>query len=118
MSSKKVFKLPTHPFRQSDCIKVMKDVLKSRLEDADYEAEIISQLTKEISDEIRTKVRDLGFPQYKLAIQVIITEQKTQGMKVDAQAFWDTRTDNFATYTFKNEHIIATAVCFAAYFSV
>jgi hypothetical protein len=38
---------------------------------------------------------------------------RDQGIKISSRCRWDTTTDNFATVSFQNQQIFATAIVFA-----
>jgi len=42
---------------------------------------------------------------YKLAVQVIVGENKGQGIRVTSKCMWDPNIDNHASYTFVNVNI-------------
>ena len=45
---------------------------------------------------------DLGIARYKYLVQVIMGEQKGEGVRVGTRFFWDSDTDKFASETFVN----------------
>ena len=45
---------------------------------------------------------ELQLPRYKFVVQVVIIEQKGQGVKMGCRSFWDTETDNYAEVTYSN----------------
>ena len=42
---------------------------------------------------------------YKLAIQVLVGENKGQGLRVTSKCLWDPQFDNSASYTYTNVRI-------------
>ena len=55
-------------------------------------------------------------PRYKLGIQVILGELKSQGMRVASKSLWDPNFDNWTSYTFTNENMFCTGMVFGIYF--
>ena len=44
----------------------------------------------------------LGYDRYKLIVQVVLGENRQQGVRVMSRCLWDPDTDNYASYSFKN----------------
>ena len=59
---------------------VMKGVLKQKLSGTSYNTEV----TKEIAEVIRNKLKELGLARYKYMVQVVIGEQKGEGVRYGA----------------------------------
>ena len=57
----------------------------------------------------------MNIPRYKIIVQVTIGQMKDQGVKITSRSLWDTSTDNYATVSFQNEHIWASAIVFGLY---
>ncbi|KAF0879090.1 PCY1A cytidylyltransferase, partial [Crocuta crocuta] len=92
----------TDGFRPSvvkDCIHA---VLKEELANAEYSPEEMPQLTKHLSETIKDKLKEMGFDRYKLVVQVVIGEQRGEGVFMAARCFWDADTDNYIHDVFMN----------------
>ncbi len=50
---------------------------------------------------------ELNIPRYKIVVQVTIGEVKSQGVRVASRCLWDTESDNYASYSFKNVRVHA-----------
>ena len=74
-----------------------------------------SKWTKELSETIKTKLKELDWDRYKYVIQVVIGEQRGEGIKIGTRCFWDAETDNFAKATFTNDSLFAVGVAFGVY---
>ena len=48
---------------------------------------------------------ELGLPRYKFMVQVVIGEQRGEGVRMGCRTFWDTDTDAYASDTFINVRI-------------
>ncbi len=57
----------------------------------------------------------LNYPRYKIVVQVVLGQNKQQGVRVATRCLWDTETDNYASYTFTNESLWCTAMVFGLY---
>ena len=59
---------------------------------------------------------DENWQRYKIIVQVVIGEQRGEGVNMAARCFWDAHADDHAMDTFKNESIFCVAAAFGAYF--
>jgi hypothetical protein len=69
----------------------------------------------DITDQIKDRVRAMGFDRYKIVCQVVLGQNKQQGVRVASRCLWDTETDNFASYTFDSDAMFCTAMVFGCY---
>ncbi|VFV31952.1 tctex1 domain-containing protein [Lynx pardinus] len=60
-----------------DCIHA---VLKEELANAEYSPEEMPQLTKHLSETVKDKLKEMGFDRYKMVVQVVIGEQRGEGV--------------------------------------
>ncbi|XP_074524641.1 dynein light chain Tctex-type protein 2B isoform X1 [Halichoeres trimaculatus] len=67
-----------------------------------YDPEEVSELSRSLADCIKDKVKSSGFDRYKLVVQVVIGEQRGQGVKMSSKCLWDADTDNYAEDVFIN----------------
>lgn len=44
----------------------------------------------------------MNLPRYKFVVQVVIGEQRGEGVRMGSRCFWDSETDNVASETFVN----------------
>lgn len=58
---------------------------------------------------------ELDYPRYKVVVQVVMGENKLQGVRVASRCLWDADTDGFATHSYKNDSLWCTAMVFAVY---
>ncbi|XP_030678874.1 tctex1 domain-containing protein 2 isoform X3 [Nomascus leucogenys] len=82
-----------------DCIHA---VLKEELANAEYSPEEMPQLTKHLSENIKDKLKEMGFDRYKMVVQVVIGEQRGEGVFMASRCFWDADTDNYTHDVFMN----------------
>jgi len=95
---------------------VMREILEQRLNSVRYQPEKCRLIATELTADIKGKVKAMGFPRYKLVCNVIITENKRQGVEVASRCVWNHSTDNFASYTYRNTTLIAIANVYGVYF--
>uniref|UniRef100_A0A0G4GVB5 Tctex1 domain-containing protein 2 n=1 Tax=Chromera velia CCMP2878 TaxID=1169474 RepID=A0A0G4GVB5_9ALVE len=105
-------------FRPQPVKQIIKEVLNAKLSKVLYEQGKTETLTKLLADEIKDRIRehpDLKMPRYKIIVQVIIGEQRGQGIRMGARCFWDCDTDAMASETFHNETLFCVATAFGVY---
>ncbi|XP_072581957.1 dynein light chain Tctex-type protein 2B isoform X1 [Vulpes vulpes] len=76
-SLRPVFQQRFRPSVVKDCIHA---VLKEELANAEYSPEEMPQLTKRLSEIIKDKLKEMGFDRYKMVVQVVIGEQRGEGV--------------------------------------
>nr|XP_045759035.1 dynein light chain Tctex-type protein 2B isoform X2 [Mirounga angustirostris] len=89
-------------FRPSVVKECIHAVLKEELANAEYSPEEMPQLTKHLSETIKDKLKEMGFDRYKIVVQVVIGEQRGEGVFMAARCFWDADTDNYTHDVFMN----------------
>ncbi|XP_037598851.1 tctex1 domain-containing protein 2 isoform X3 [Cebus imitator] len=94
-----VFQQRFRPSVVKDCIHA---VLKQELANAEYAPEEMPQLTKHLSENIKEKLKEMGFDRYKMVVQVVIGEQRGEGVFMASRCFWDADTDNYTHDVFMN----------------
>ena len=68
-----------------------------------------SVLCREIADDVKAKLHELGLERYKLCVQVVVGEQKGAGVRMGCRCFWDPKTDGYAEQMYQNESLYAVA---------
>ncbi|KAH0786109.1 tctex1 domain-containing protein 2 [Histomonas meleagridis] len=102
-------------FKVLQAQEIIKAQLVESLSKQTYSPESASQTTREIVEAIKAKLKEVLPPQYKLIVQVLLGEQKGQGIAMGFRGFWDNDTDNFARETFSNDSIFAVGIAYAMY---
>ncbi|XP_028587726.1 dynein light chain Tctex-type protein 2B [Podarcis muralis] len=105
-----------HKFRPSTVKDCIHEVLKEELASVQYNPEEIPQLTKSLSETILEKLKEKGFHRYKMVVQVVIGEQRGEGVNMAARCFWDSDTDNYAQDIFMNDTLFCVVVAFGCFF--
>ncbi|XP_046573131.1 dynein light chain Tctex-type protein 2B-like isoform X1 [Haliotis rubra] len=105
-----------HKFRPVTVKEMIHVVLAEHLTGKVYNSEETTELTKTISDDIKTKLKDLGYDRYKFIVQVVIGEQRGEGVKMACRCFWDSDTDNYAQDIFMNDSIFCVAAAFGVFY--
>ncbi|XP_061490514.1 dynein light chain Tctex-type protein 2B isoform X2 [Rhineura floridana] len=105
-----------HKFRSSAVKECIHEVLKEELASVQYNPEEIPSLTKSLSETIRNKLKEKGYHRYKIVVQVVIGEQRGEGVNMAARCFWDADTDNYAQDVFMNDTLFCAVVAFGCFF--
>ncbi|EKX41360.1 hypothetical protein GUITHDRAFT_74817 [Guillardia theta CCMP2712] len=93
----------------------MKDVMRERLKEEKYNVDRAAKATREIADSIKMKLKEFHWERYKYVVQVVIGEQRGEGIQMGCRCFWDEDADNFAQASYSNDSLFATAVAFGVY---
>ena len=102
-------------FKPLQVTEIIQTVLNEKLANQKYNVDKASKWTKEISETIKTKLKELNWDRYKYVVQVVIGEQRGEGIKMGTRCFWDAETDNFAKATFTSDSLFAVGVAFGVY---
>ena len=74
------------------------------------------ELVKMIADKIRDRCKsELNIPRYKLIVQLTIGQRKDQGARITSRCLWDTTTDQYASASYQNKMVWASALVFGLY---
>eukprot|EP00656_Telonema_subtile_P017288 TRINITY_DN1924_c0_g1_i4.p1 TRINITY_DN1924_c0_g1~~TRINITY_DN1924_c0_g1_i4.p1 ORF type:complete len:129 (+),score=33.47 TRINITY_DN1924_c0_g1_i4:118-504(+) len=105
-------------FKPMEVREVMERTINATLTNVQYNPEEhIVELTKTLSNKIKDNLKnELLLPRYKFIVQVVIMEQKGQGVKMGCRSFWDTETDNYAEVSYSNDSLICIATCHGVYY--
>ncbi|KAL4223610.1 hypothetical protein ACF0H5_017079 [Mactra antiquata] len=95
---------------------MLKETLERRLKVVKYTPEGSRLIATELTADIKSKVKAMDFPRYKIVCNVFITENKRQGLEIASRSIWNHETDNFASYTYRNPSLIAVANVYGVYY--
>jgi hypothetical protein len=95
---------------------VINETLERYLEGETYNPTLCSQMTQQLSESIRNKVKEIGFPRYKLVCKVIIGQKAQQGIEMASRCLWNDGFDSYATGEYSNKDLFAIAVIYAIYY--
>ncbi|EER10177.1 Tctex-1 family domain containing protein [Perkinsus marinus ATCC 50983] len=97
---------------------VCERAMKAKLEDQEYVSEKeAKQWVLELCAEIKDAVREeCNVPRHKIMVQVVISKNEGQGIRVCSKGLWDESNDNWASYTFHSRFLLGTAMVFGCYY--
>lgn len=96
-----------------ECIR---EIMRERLSGVEYDQDQAIGLSRSLADCVKDKVKSAGFHRYKLVVQVVIGEQRGQGVKMSARCLWDADTDNYAEDVFMNDSLFCVVAVFGVYY--
>ncbi|KAL4235686.1 Tctex1 domain-containing protein 3 [Mactra antiquata] len=106
---------PDKKFESFKVKNIMHQTLKEWLSGVEYSPNV-RKLTTGLTDEIKKRVKALGFPRYKYVITVTITQDAKQSMQMVSRCMWNKDTDNFAEAVYRTADVHAVATVYACYF--
>ena len=105
-------------FRPNTVKSIIETILNEELSGKQYDSSQTGQLTRTITDKIKHKIQgkkispyftiftllfiltELNHTRYKIVVQVLIGEQKGEGLRISTRCLWDPDADNYASHTF------------------
>ena len=76
---------------------MIKSTLQTNTKWKDYDPKTASIVSKELSELIKEKVKELNYTRYKIIVQVNYGQKRGQCTRVASRCLWDVNTDNFAS---------------------
>jgi len=81
-----------------------------------YDAAKVSSWSKAIADSVKTQVKGLGYDRYKIVVEVVIGEQRGEGVRMGSRCLWDSDTDNYASEVYMNDSLFCCTAVFGLYY--
>ncbi|XP_022072245.1 dynein light chain Tctex-type protein 2B [Acanthochromis polyacanthus] len=105
-----------HKFKPAIVKECVREIVRERLSGLRYDPEEVPELSRSLADCIKDKVKNAGFDRYKLVVQVVIGEQRGQGVKMSCRCLWDADTDSCAEDVFINDSLFCVVAVFGIYY--
>ena len=94
----------------------LEQVLESNLTEYKYNPTTSGELCKQLADECKQKLKQLGYNRYKFVSQCIIFSDTNQSVRFASRSLWDEKLDNFVTATHKGDGFKVVIMVGAVYF--
>lgn len=94
---------------------IMTQTMKEWLTGVEYNANVRT-LTTGLTEEIKKRVKALGYHRYKFVVTLTIYQDAQQSMQMVSRCLWNKDTDNFAEAVFRNSDLLAVATLYALYY--
>eukprot|EP01105_Mastigella_eilhardi_P022761 TRINITY_DN565_c0_g1_i1.p2 TRINITY_DN565_c0_g1~~TRINITY_DN565_c0_g1_i1.p2 ORF type:complete len:156 (-),score=55.67 TRINITY_DN565_c0_g1_i1:149-568(-) len=104
-------------FRSAMVQPLLHNLLAERLRGTSYDPENTPKLTKELADDIKKILKGQpNLERYKFVVQVVIGEQRGEGVKMACRCFWDSDADGFAKETFVNDSLFCVVTAYGIFY--
>ena len=95
--------------------KAMNAIMTSQLDDEKYDAEKCAQLSLQIAEKIKNRVKEMHFSRYKLVCNVTVGQHTSQSISCVSRCLWNTNSDNSASETYTSAALFAVATVHGIY---
>jgi len=73
-------------------------------------------MSMQLSEAIKDRIKALHLPRYKLICTVVIGQNSGQSMRHASRWLWDADNDGFASVSYDNGSLFATATVYVVYY--
>ena len=94
----------------------IQEAFRDHLSKYEYSKVTAPRIIQTLCTVIKEKVKKLGFPRYKIIVNVFMGELDGQGLEATSRCLWDEQKDSFACGTFRGRSYFAVAMVHAVYF--
>lgn len=102
----------THVFYTHKIKKIMDEILEEKLSTQSYDPTICRLLCSSLSEDIKSRVKNLGMERFRLICSVSIGSISGQGILMASRFLWNECKDNFSTSSYQNSSLFAVAIVF------
>ena len=95
--------------------KVVKKVMDAMLKDAKYDDAKSKQMSLDLCQAVKERVKELGYARYKIIVQSIVGQVNNQGAYVTSRCLWDSPKDNYASISFKHDSLFCVCMVFGIF---
>lgn len=106
---------PLKKFSTAAAKRIAEEVLANRLANVSYDPKFCRDLTLQISEEVKSQVKLLGFDRYKIVCVTHIGSKMGQAIRIGSLCCWDEKADNFVECSFINNSLFAVVLIFGVY---
>ena len=75
----------------------------------------LNPLSKDIADQVKYRLKELGRDRYKYIVQVILGVQKGQGVQTGCKNFWDVDSDSLAFEQYVDDNLFCLVTVWGVY---
>ena len=106
---------PIAKFHVATVQMVIEETLEEMLKDFEYSAVGCSCVSRTIVEEIKHRVKLLGYDRYKIVVVVVVGEKKNQDVVVTSRCTWEPKFDDYASSAYQNKDVFGSAQVFGIY---
>ena len=103
-------------FRPGAVKEIIHTALNQSLAGKSYDNDKVTEWSKAISTHIKDKIKLMGYDRYKIVVEVVIGEQRGEGVRMGTRCLWDSDTDSYASDVFMNDSLFCCAAAFGIYY--
>ena len=103
-------------FRPGEAKEKIEKIVHEHLKGKTKTPQELNQLSKEIADQVKKELKDLGKDKrYKFLVHCILGQNIGQGVRVGSRQFWDEDTDDVTWVSYVNDNHFCLVSAFAVY---
>mmetsp|Transcript_40364 Transcript_40364/g.72494 ORF Transcript_40364/g.72494 Transcript_40364/m.72494 type:complete len:135 (-) Transcript_40364:1655-2059(-) len=107
---------PDAKLQRGKIMQVVGELIEERMKNQQYDPVKGAQTAKQLADDLRERVKALGYERYKLIIQVTVGQKTGQAMRIQSRCLWDTNADNSASCFYENETLYCVCQVYGLYY--
>lgn len=108
---------PKNSFNCSEVKKAIEEIALSRLQSLGvYTHRKCTMVSKILSEEIKDRIKSMGYDRYKLVCIITMGENASQGLDVTSRCSWNPKHDSYVTYNWQNVKIFCSITVYGIYF--
>ncbi|XP_070172600.1 dynein light chain Tctex-type protein 2 [Polyergus mexicanus] len=107
---------PRNPFKADLVDKIVRSVMKNRLDELAYDDTVVAKLCGDVASEIRRRVKKLNFDRHKIIVRVTIIEKASQSVETTLGFLWDSENDNYSLFSLEGQTFHAQCCVFGVYY--
>ena len=99
--------------------KTIADLVKSQVKTLGYERySLVLLFNQPINrlDQPANVYNNSSFSRYKIVVEVVIGEQRGEGVRMGSRCLWDSDTDNYASEVYMNDSLFCCTAVFGLYY--
>ncbi|CAD5121330.1 unnamed protein product [Dimorphilus gyrociliatus] len=81
-----------------------------------YNVKKCSSVCKFLADDVKRRIKELGYTRHKIVVNVVLGQEKQQGIEYATRCLWNIEHDNYATVTFRHNDLFAVVSVFGVYY--
>lgn len=94
----------------------IRETLQKKLELMNYDSDVCQKAAKDLSEVVKSRLKDFGLERHKIVVQVMIGEQKNQGFQLVNKCFWDSKTDLCLVEQFRGDSLFCVVVAYVLHY--
>ncbi|KAI3382322.1 hypothetical protein SNEBB_003358 [Seison nebaliae] len=90
--------------------------LEDRLKNEKYNSDQTTSLLRQLTENIRQRVKENGCNRHKIVMTVLIHENTTTDCRIASQCLWNPEFDSFVTCQYANKHLVCICTVYGLYY--